>query len=289
MTDGLPPDAEQLTWRVNGLTLAGMAWGKPGGSPVMALHGWLDNAASFALVAPLLDHCRVVALDLTGHGKSDWRSADASYQIWDDLPEIAGVADCLGWEQFSLLGHSRGAIISTLLASAMPERISKLVLLDALVPQPLPEEQFSQQLRAFLLDKPRLSQTRHRVYASADEALSSRQRGAGSLPQEGARRLVERNLTPCEGGYRWSTDPRLRGASAVKLSEGHVQCVLQALCMPSMLLLAEQGHGGDPGFVQRVSRYASAMTLETVAGGHHFHMEAKVRDVASRIAGFIHQ
>ena len=114
--------------------LSALRLGNPAGRKVLALHGWLDNAASFAYLAPLLAGYHVVALDLTGHGLSARRSADASYHIWDDLPEILGVLEVLGWDRFDLMGHSRGAIISTLLASAFPERVQHLVLLDAVMP-----------------------------------------------------------------------------------------------------------------------------------------------------------
>ena len=101
-----------------------------------------------------------MALDLTGHGQSTRRSTDASYQIWDDLPEILGVLDALGWDSFQLVGHSRGAIIAALLASAFPERVRALVLLDALTPQPLAEQAFPAQLRKALQEKPRLQARR---------------------------------------------------------------------------------------------------------------------------------
>ena len=107
--------AEPMEWEVDGLTIAGLAWGRPDAQPVLALHGWLDNAASFSALAPLLEDYYVVALDLTGHGQSSRRSADASYQIWDDLPQLAAVIESLGWQQFAVLGHSRGAIIGGLL------------------------------------------------------------------------------------------------------------------------------------------------------------------------------
>ena len=97
---------------------------------------------AFAVLAPLLSGFYVVAVDLTGHGKSARRSADASYQIWDDLPEILGILDALGWNYIRSLGHSRGAIIATLLASAYPERVRHLVLLDAVSPQPVEESAF---------------------------------------------------------------------------------------------------------------------------------------------------
>ena len=107
--------ATELSWEANGLHIAGLAWGDPAAKPMLALHGWLDNAASFACLAPLLGEYYIVAVDLTGHGLSDKRSKDATYQIWDDLPQIASVLDQLGWERFDLVGHSRGAVIASLL------------------------------------------------------------------------------------------------------------------------------------------------------------------------------
>ena len=69
--------AVPLEWHVNGLKLAGLSWGDPSNRPLLALHGWLDNAASFSQLAPLLTDFYVVAVDLTGHGQSACRSADA--------------------------------------------------------------------------------------------------------------------------------------------------------------------------------------------------------------------
>ena len=75
-----PTQAKELQWQVHGLTIAGLAWGNPDNPPLLALHGWLDNANSFALLAPALEDFYVVALDLTGHGQSSRRSEDATYQ-----------------------------------------------------------------------------------------------------------------------------------------------------------------------------------------------------------------
>lgn len=51
--------------------LSALQWGQPDAPPLLALHGWLDNAASFARLAPLLaKHRRAIALDMPGHGHS---------------------------------------------------------------------------------------------------------------------------------------------------------------------------------------------------------------------------
>lgn len=277
--------SQALGWRVNNLQLAGLSWGAPGERPVLALHGWLDNAASFAFLAPLLQGCHVVALDLTGQGKSAWRSADASYLIWDDLPEIVGVLDALGWETFDLVGHSRGAIISTLLASAFPTRVRRLVLLDAVVPDAVPAENFPEQLRTALQDKVRLQGRSNRIFTSMEAAIESR--AARGLTAAAARALVERNLRACSDGWQWTTDPRLQGASAVKLTREHLQAVLNALSMPTLLLQGQNGLGQSQQQAEYARQHIPKLVVESLPGGHHFHMEVDVERVAERISQFL--
>ncbi len=276
---------EALAWEVNGLRLAGLGWGAPGGKPLLALHGWLDNAASFARLAPLLDAYHVVAPDLTGHGQSARRSADASYQIWDDLPELLGIVDALGWESFDLLGHSRGGIISTLLASAFPERVDRLVLLDAVSPPPVPPEEFPAQMRKALREKPALLERENRVFASLDDAVASRVRRG--LSESAARQLVERSVRACPDGYTWTTDPRLQGASAVKLTDGQIRAVLRALSMPTLLIMASDNPNRMPGMGEYAQERIESVEIQVVEGEHHFHMESQAQEVAQHVTHFL--
>ena len=62
--------ARERTFDLRGLRVAAIEWGADGARPVLALHGWLDNAASFARLATLLDRLHLVAIDLPGHGRS---------------------------------------------------------------------------------------------------------------------------------------------------------------------------------------------------------------------------
>ncbi len=183
--------------------------GDPGQRPLLALHGWLDNSESFAVLAPLLNDYYVVAPDLCGHGRSEHRSADGGYQIWDDLPDLHELLLQLGWERFSLMGHSRGAIIAVLLASTLATAVEQLVLLDAVLPRPVPEDAVVQQLGQFIADRKLLLNRQQRVFANRQEAVAARQQRG--LTADAARLLALRNLVPVAGGFSWSTDPRLRG------------------------------------------------------------------------------
>ena len=88
--------SRERRFELPGLALAAEIWGEPGERPILASHGWLDNAGSFALLAPLLPECEIVALDLAGHGRSDSRSPDSSYNLWQDVGDLLDVADMLG-------------------------------------------------------------------------------------------------------------------------------------------------------------------------------------------------
>jgi pimeloyl-ACP methyl ester carboxylesterase len=268
-------------FEVYGRKLSALSTGEPGQMPILALHGWLDNAASFVPLAQHMDGCELVALDLAGHGHSEHRGVDGEYNIWNDLPDILAVADALGWESFNLLGHSRGGIVSSLFASAMPERVRRLVLLDSYHARSVDPAEYSGQLLAYMRDKQRLLDKQSRVFADQSQAVALRA-GKG-LGQAASELLVLRNLRSCEGGWCWSTDARVQGASAFKLTAAHNAAIMAGLSMPTLVLLAEAG----------LSQYAAikpaasaAVSVEIVPGAHHFHMEESVPELAARILEF---
>ena len=100
---------------------------------MLALHGWLDNAASFVPLAPHLSGIDLVAPDLPGHGRSAHLPAGADYSFAGAVHAVLDVADALGWERFALLGHSMGAGIGSLMAAACPQRDrTRCVAIEAL-------------------------------------------------------------------------------------------------------------------------------------------------------------
>jgi len=273
-----------LEWWVDGLKIAGLAWGDPGDKPVLALHGWLDNANSFAVLAPLLRGHYLVAIDLTGHGLSDRRSADATYNIWDDLPQILGVVDQLGWERFELVGHSRGGIIATLFAAAKPDRINRLVLLDALIPRPVDESEAPEQLGRFLDDRLRLMARDDRVMPDLEAAATARVRRG--IDENAARLLTQRAVVQADHGVSWTSDPRLYGASASKLTFGQLEAILAAITAPVLLALASDGHARHPELLDMAGENLRQSRSVTLPGCHHFHMLATAPELAEAILDF---
>ena len=268
---------------MSGNRLAAKSWPNPGAPVILALHGWLDNAASFDNLAPLLMDYEFVALDLAGHGLSDHRSEDSAYNLWQDVGDVVAVIDQLEQPQVILMGHSRGAMIATMTAACYPSKVGKLVLLDGLMPVPVTVEETVDQLRRAFDDRDRYRRKKLRCYEHYEDAIKSRLHGPLQLSRQAVDKLAARGLARSARGYYWRADPRLRGASEFKLTEAHSVTFIERLTMPALLMLAMP----QPAVYQRWQAVAKTMTVERVAGTHHFHLEHSSGEVAQRIREFL--
>jgi pimeloyl-ACP methyl ester carboxylesterase len=278
-TDG----PRECRWEVDGLRYAGLAWGPEDGTPVLALHGWMDHAASFRDLAPRLAGCHVVAPDLSGQGLSDHRAAHATYNIWDDLPQIAGLMDRLDWADCVLLGHSRGANISALFAAALPEKVRALVALESLAPEPVGTAAFVPTLRAFVEQTRKQRARPPRTFATRADYVDRRREQGNS--RRTAEALADRALEEGPGGVRMRADPRLFASSAVKLTRAQVETVLSAIRCPVLNLWAREGIGSVRPKIADLVRLGETVIPDyermELAGDHHFHLDPAV---AGRIA-----
>jgi len=271
--------------------LAGLRWpARPGAPRVLALHGWLDNAASFIPLQGHLPGIELVALDLPGHGASAHLPQAAEYTVPNAARAVFAAADALGWDRFVLLGHSLGGAIASLMAAAMPARIERLAVIESLGALAEDEGDSGRRLQeAFAAEAtPRRPLRRFR---DPDTALRARL-AAGGIGEAAARLLVERGIAPVRGGedppgYAWRSDPRLTRATAVRMTEGQVHDLLAAIECPVRVVYASPAQPYFPE-AQRQARFARLRdgSLVTLEGGHHLHME-QPGAVADAIAGFL--
>ena len=97
---------------------------------IILMHGLTANAHAFdglvqAGLSPLFN---VLSIDLRGRGESD---QPEGYTLAEHAQDILGVLDHLGIQKAILGGHSFGALLTLYMANYFPERIEKLLLLDA--------------------------------------------------------------------------------------------------------------------------------------------------------------
>ncbi|WP_313644921.1 alpha/beta hydrolase [Pseudomonas sp.] len=278
---------EEVRLNLGHIELAAHLFGPEQGLPVIALHGWLDNANSFARLAPRLKGLRIVALDLAGHGYSEHRPPGAGYALADYAHDVLRVAEQLGWQRFALMGHSLGAIICVQLAAALPERVSHLALIDGVIPPTAAEQDAGERLGVALQAQLRLDGKRKSVYPTLEQGVQARMKGMVAVSREAAELLAQRGLMPVPGGFSWRSDSRLTLPSPLRLSQGQAMAYVQRVSCPVSLVVAADGM-----LVQHTDLLKQLPFEQTVLpGGHHLHVNDEqgatlVADCFNRFFGF---
>jgi len=253
-------------------TLHGLRWGAPDDAPVLALHGWMDNAASFVPIATHLPGLDLIALDLPGHGHSPHLPANGEYTLHGALHVVLDVADALGWDRFSLLGHSMGAGISCLLAAACPQRVQRMVLVDGLA---IPEstERTVARMRESVAATRNRPRSALRVFPDLDTPLQARMQ-ANALNTDSARLLVERGVREVKGGYVWSSDPRLMLPSFRYMTLPQIETMMDNIECPTRVIFSQNA----TPLLPRAQKLALARRIPKsevfeLPGIHHLHMQ----------------
>ena len=248
----------------------GLRW-QNGDIPVLAVHGWLDNAGSFVPMGSLLSGMDVVAIDLPGHGLSAPRPDGTRYHIDDYVFDLLAIMDDLGWAQANLLGHSLGGAVCTLTAAAAPQRIASLALIEGLGPLTHPARQTAQQWRtAIERSRPR----RRRVHATRAAAVAARSQGR-DLDTSSDELLAERGLIREPEGWRWRHDVRLTWPSSHRYTEEQILDLLQNIEAPTVSIRANPASGifDATRYRKRLAAMVNGQDRDGGSGGHHLHMQ----------------
>lgn len=270
------------------LTLQARVWGQDRPRKMIALHGWLDNCASFNQLAPLID-AHIVALDMAGHGLSGHRQHLAPYNIWEDVAEVFAVADQLGWQEFDLLGHSRGAMISTLAAGTLPKRIAHLALVDGIWPDPSGEGDAPRQLAQCVSQLLNPNRKQATVYPNWDAAVNARMNSMFPISKSSSEALAERGVISHAGGYIWRADPKLQLPSALKLTRNQLHAFVHNIEAKTHLILAEEGLRNHINDMYDELAHFPQISVSMMDGGHHLHMEGHEQTIATIINSLVEE
>ncbi|PTQ86744.1 alpha/beta fold hydrolase [Agitococcus lubricus] len=280
-------EVHERRFHVNGRLMAARCWHDSQLPPILALHGWLDNAATFDRLAPYLSNYHVVALDFAGHGYSEHRAQGVRYHLVDHLDDVLAVVKQLAWTSFTLMGHSMGAGIAVLFSAAMPDAINKLVLIEGLGPYTGQVEDSVQHLSTALNEWQHAHQGTSRILPSFDHAVKARMNGLLPVGEQAARLLCQRGTKQVADGLVWTADKRLRLSSPTRFSEQQVCAYLSAIQCPTLLISAENTLPFDRTAYQQRINAIKQLTHVQLAGGHHLHLDDNVDGVAQVLTTFL--
>ena len=186
---------------VNGLRIHFIDWGAEGKPPLIMLHGIGRVAHTFDHIAPhFVPNYHVMAVDMRGHGDSDWDPKGA-YLVEDYTKDIEGLAAELHLRNITIWGNSTGGRVAQVFAGLHPELVSAVVAEDVGPERPTQvAESVTRQLK----------QEDEKGWASEDELLTQLKTSNPRTPEEILRAYAHYgSKRRPDGRVIWKRDPAI--------------------------------------------------------------------------------
>ena len=236
---------------------------------VIALHGWFGSAGGWGPYAKVLDEERFsyAFMDYRGYGGA--KSVKGEFTMQEIAADALALADGLGWERFSLIGHSMGGkAVQQVLAEA-PARVQKLV---ALTPVPASGVPFDDE--------------GWKLFSSAAASAEARKgiinfSTGGRLSEAWLDRMVRHSLE--------NSTQQAVAAYLLAWAKGDFSARIKGNRVPMLVMVGEH----DPGLNAEAMRgtflqwYPNAR-LETIANAGHYPMEETPVALATVVERFLH-
>ncbi len=218
------------------------------GPPVVMLHGLLvGNLATWYFGAARevsRDH-HVLLYDLRGHGRSEF--CETGYDTATMARDLACLTADYQSQPMTLVGHSYGALVALRFALDHPDRVGRLVLVDA----PLPPSKIGE-INEFLARTP--EQMVDALPGPVQDMFRSGSRQSRRLLRALHRLLMQSSLVKDLQAEADIPDSELAGITA-----------------PTTLIYGQHSQCRDVG--ERLSRVMPNAALCTLPGGHYLHVD----------------
>ncbi len=274
-------------------------WGPKTICPILCIHGWQDNSGSFdPLIVQLPNHISYLAVDLPGHGRSSRIPDGMIYTVDVFFYAVLLICDHFRWDRVSLMGHSLGAIISFLYASAFPEKCDMVIALDNLRPY---ANVFKMIHRYFwkALPKSMKADVRNREPQEPpsyefNELLIKIKSGLFiEICEEAAPYVLERSVMPSANQpnkYYFTRDSRLKSLPVPMMAHDMATMYAKQITSPYCFLRSSV----VPNFeseefyneIVEIMRRNPKFEMHSVGGNHHVHLNEPDK-VSGLIATFI--
>ncbi len=273
----------------DGIKLHYAEWGEPGKETLILVHGNRDQCRSWnPFVAALSDQkcpfSRVVALDLRGHGDSDWSPPHRHYHHEDFLLDFTGFVNHLGHNPITLIGHSLGGAMAVLFSGCFPSRVRKLVLIEAVGPYARSDSDVPKLLAQWLGADG--SSAESFFYPTVEGAARAIQKRFPIVPDAAAVHMARYGTRSTERGFVWKHDPRMRLPSYSNFSESQIRAFIQRIDCPTLLIYGEEGDFMSSPRASRVSLFKNSRLVGIPGAGHHVPHE-KPDELAQVVCPFL--
>ena len=246
---------------------------------LVLLHGWSLNLRVWdGLVRELAPRFRLIAIDLPGHGRSDWdpRAITPAAQAWRVHETLAPLTG-----RYTLLGWSLGGQLALDLAAALPGGVERLVLITT-----TPKFLKSSNWRCGT-PRPLLARLVHRLHSEGERAVSDflALLVRGSAPGTAARVLSNLRQALRTHG---AACPEALTAGLARLRDGDLRPALPRVCVPALVVAGERDHIIRPTAVRALAHALPHARYLEVAGAAHAPFLSHPVQFVRQLSGFLH-
>jgi pimeloyl-ACP methyl ester carboxylesterase len=239
------------------------------------VHGFMDAAASFDLVATRLASAGVcvIAPDMRGFGESDRAPRGGYYHFPDYVADVDAFAREILPEKFIVVGHSMGGTIATYFASARPERVTKLALLEGMGPPDAGDEMFPIRMKKWLDDLEHVESDGARM--SEADAMKRLVAVHPRVPRDVlASRLPHLARTNDDGTLAWRWDPLHRTTSPAPFFASAYRAFAKTIACRVLYVSGGALGWRVPDEAARLASFANAKHVDIPDAGHMMHWTA---------------
>jgi len=245
--------------QLNGLRFHYLEWGRADAPPLILLHGFADHAHRWDTFSRAMqDAWRVLALDMRGHGESDWADDYSRDKMVED---VAAWVETLGLERVAVVGHSMGARIGYLYAAQNPARVTRLVIVDN-APEINPRG----------IRRMRDSVLSQEDFASPDELFRAARAANARPSDEDMWNRVRYGLKQRDDGrWVWRYDKELRSPTRPRVNRDPAQewAVLPQIQCPTLLVYGDDSDMVSAEIMERMQRAISNSRVVVVKDSGH--------------------
>jgi pimeloyl-ACP methyl ester carboxylesterase len=252
-------------------------WGNKDAPPLVLLHGGRDHCRSWDWTAEVLrKNWHVIALDLRGHGDSDW-SPDGDYSMAAYLYDMAQLIHQLALAPVTIVAHSLGGNLALRYAGLYPANVRRIAAIEGLGPSPAMlaerlQTPMAEHIRKWIDEKRSLSARAPKRYQNLDDAFARMKSENKFLSEEQARHLTLHGATQNEDGtWSWKFDNYIRMWPPFDITHEDLQALWRAIDCPTLLVYGNDSWASNPQKDGRAKSFRHARVISFANAGHWVH------------------
>lgn len=289
---------EEVNYSLKFGKIAGKWWGLKNKRPIIAIHGWQDNAGSFDTLIPLLpSDYSYLAIDLPGHGHSSHFPNGYFYHINDMASILEELRSMFKWDRISLIGHSMGVLISFMYATIFPNFVDFICALDTFKPVNLLTKDAAA-IASYRMKKLYQLNSIPNIISPEYNYEEIKQRiyegSLKSINRDKIQFLMTRGARSSKNNsnkFQLTRDIRIKFINPLFIEKNITECYIKEIKSPYLFIKTDDKTYEEPQEIvndalELFRKYNPHFEMIKVIGTHHVHLNNPER-IASKISNFI--